>query len=275
MSASEVSPRPCWSARRPCRVERVREGLDQPQPLGDRQGGVVALVRELVVPREELPASRRCEQEREVLVRLVVLDRVVCPLDALEGVGEAAGVELDLREVGGRARRGVQVALTFEESDRPLELLVRGVGVAGCHRVVAGPRAQPRLLDRVLDQPCGSRQPRQRLGRRPERSCAIARAGQPVDDLRAKRVGIGRVGLELEGGEVVGRDDLDHFLFSPAPARLEEAGRGQVPHLAVAARERLVRDVADEVLQEAVLAALRRTRIQLEEHDLLADEAVE
>ena len=49
-------------------------------------------------------------------------------------------------------------------------------------------------------------------------------------------------------------------------------GGGEVPRLPLALRERLVGDVADEVLEEAVLAVLGRARIGLDAEDLLADE---
>jgi hypothetical protein len=47
-------------------------------------------------------------------------------------------------------------------------------------------------------------------------------------------------------------------------------GGGQMPCLALAFRQRLVGDVADEVLQEAVLAVLGRPRIGLHPEHLLA-----
>src|SRR5437868_10477926 len=45
--------------------------------------------------------------------------------------------------------------------------------------------------------------------------------------------------------------------------------------VALSLRERLVRDVANEVLEEAVLAVLRRARIRLDRNHLLASERSE
>ena len=60
----------------------------------------------------------------------------------------------------------------------------------------------------------------------------------------------------------------------PAPKLcLEVRGGGEVAALAVAAGERLVGDAADEVLEEAVLAALGRARVGLDAEDLLPYEA--
>ena len=55
-------------------------------------------------------------------------------------------------------------------------------------------------------------------------------------------------------------------------ASREVVGRGQVAGLALAPRERLVGDVADEVLEESVLAVLGRARVGVDAEHLLADE---
>ena len=70
----------------------------------------------------------------------------------------------------------------------------------------------------------------------------------------------------------MGGDDLDDLLLGDAEARLEVSGGGQVAALPVAARERLVGDAADEVLEEAVLAALGGARVGLDAEHLLANE---
>ena len=49
-------------------------------------------------------------------------------------------------------------------------------------------------------------------------------------------------------------------------------GGGEVPGTALPLRERLVGDVADEVLEEAVLAVLGRARVGLDAEHLLAHE---
>ena len=65
-------------------------------------------------------------------------------------------------------------------------------------------------------------------------------------------------------------DDLDDLLLDQR--LLEERGGGEVPRLAVGLRERLVGDLAQQVLEEAVLAVLGRARVGLDAEDLLAGE---
>ena len=65
-------------------------------------------------------------------------------------------------------------------------------------------------------------------------------------------------------------DDLDDLLLDQ---RLLEERRGrEMPRLAVGLGERLVGDLAQQVLEEAVLPVLRRARVGLDAEDLLAGE---
>ena len=104
------------------------------------------------------------------------------------------------------------------------------------------------------------------------RSPARASVSQTVF---AELSGFVGVGLELERGEVMRGDDLDDLLLATRPRRLEERGCGEMPGLAIALRERLVRDVSHEVLEEAVLPPFGRAGVGLEEEDLLAHERAE
>ena len=70
------------------------------------------------------------------------------------------------------------------------------------------------------------------------------------------------------------RDHLDHLVLV-RKARCEVLGGGEVPRSPIAFRQRLVGDVAHEVLQEAVLAVLGRARVGLEAEHLLAHERAE
>ena len=67
-------------------------------------------------------------------------------------------------------------------------------------------------------------------------------------------------------------DHLDHLVLVAGERRAQVLGRGEVPRPALALRERLVGDVADEVLEEAVLAVLGRARVGLDAEHLLAHE---
>ena len=68
------------------------------------------------------------------------------------------------------------------------------------------------------------------------------------------------------------RDHLDDLVLVGGERPRQILGRSQVLRPPLALRKRLVGDVPDEVLQEAVLAALRRTRIGLHTEHLLAHE---
>ena len=70
------------------------------------------------------------------------------------------------------------------------------------------------------------------------------------------------LGIELESREDMGGDDLDELLVAVLPLLLEVSGRRQMPRLALFARERLVRHLAQEVLEEAELPALGRAGIR-------------
>ena len=66
-------------------------------------------------------------------------------------------------------------------------------------------------------------------------------------------------------------DDLDDLLVL-GEARLQMRRRGEMPGPTLPFRERLVRDVADQVLEEPVLAVLGRPRVGLHAEHLLANE---
>ena len=70
-------------------------------------------------------------------------------------------------------------------------------------------------------------------------------------------------------------DHLDDLVLVGGERGAQVRGRGEVPGPALALRERLVGDVADEVLEEAVLAVLGRARVGLHAEHLLADERCE
>ena len=86
-------------------------------------------------------------------------------------------------------------------------------------------------------------------------SRALAGPGQGVSssasDLgRVVCIGDGAVGLEQ-----VGCDDLCNLVVGDRGREMR--GSREMPALALVARERLVGDVTDEILEEAVLAVLR------------------
>jgi hypothetical protein len=109
------------------------------------------------------------------------------------------------------------------------------------------------------------------LARR-ERGSAVARPAERVRGLALRLGGVFVVRRRLIGRGVVRSDHVDDLELTRAEELLEMGGGPQVPDLPVAPREHLVRDNPDEILEEAVLAALGRARVALEREHLLADE---
>ena len=82
------------------------------------------------------------------------------------------------------------------------------------------------------------------------------------------------VGRGLIGGEAVRGEDLDDLVLF-GKGGFEMLRRREVAGAALLPRERLVGDVANEVLEEPVMAVLGRARIRLDGEDLLADQRLE
>ena len=99
----------------------------------------------------------------------------------------------------------------------------------------------------------------------------IAGADERRPRFRADVRSVGRLGVGLVGVDVVRRDHLgDLVLFRERCAQV--FGRREVARPPLVSRERLVRHVADEVLQEAVLAVLGRADVCLQAENLLPDQ---
>ena len=98
--------------------------------------------------------------------------------------------------------------------------------------------------------------------------------GRPQGDprLARQRVGFGRLARVLVGREVVAGQRARELV---GPERLEEPGRGEMARLPVATGERVVGDLADERLDERVLAALRAARVEVLGQQLAADQLAE
>ena len=106
-----------------------------------------------------------------------------------------------------------------------------------------------------------------------ERGGAFSCPRQAVARLRADRRRIVCVGGGVVGGEVVEGNDLDDFLF--APALFELVCGHEVPCFAVGSGQCFVGDLAEQVLEEAVLAVLGGARVGLDAEDFFAGEGGE
>ena len=69
--------------------------------------------------------------------------------------------------------------------------------------------------------------------------------------------------------------DFDDLVLLADPALLDECCGGQMLSLSILLGQRVVRDLAHQVLEEAVLPALGRARVGLERQHLLAQECRE
>ena len=107
-------------------------------------------------------------------------------------------------------------------------------------------------------------------------------AGRPLPRLHERGAGpqpdladVGVFGQRVGRAQQMRGDDLRDVVVGALERLLERADRGQVARLPVAAGKGLVGDLAQELLQEAVLPALRLTRVGLQREHLLPHEAGE
>ncbi len=119
----------------------------------------------------------------------------------------------------------------------------------------------------------------ERLLEVPLRAVVRAKGGRPfacTDEhalgVRPQLERIGCVGVELERRQQVRGDDLHELVVALLPLLLEIRGGRNVPRLALLPRQCLVGDLAQEILEEAVLPTLGRAGISLKREDLLPHE---
>ena len=142
------------------------------------------------------------------------------------------------------------------------------------HRHLARACKRRRLLPRIAGELSRLLEVALRLGRGAERGSPLAglRRAPPAPSPRSASAssasGSSAVGLEQVRGDHLG------YLLLGERSR-EVLGGGQVLGAALLLRQRLVRDLAEQVLEEAVLAVLGRARVGLEAEHLLADQAGE
>ena len=107
-----------------------------------------------------------------------------------------------------------------------------------------------------------------RLGVRPQGGGPLSCSHEHLASLGSDLVCL--LGCSLVGVEVVRRDNLDDlFLLAE---RAQVPGRCKVEGLPLLAGERVVGDLSDEILEEGVLAALRRHGVGAQGEDVLSDQ---
>ena len=154
------------------------------------------------------------------------------------------------------AGRRLRPAVLLVERDGRVEALARGARVGLQPRGAAGLVEQRSALLLVVGQLGGAVEGELGLAAEGQRQRAPARLGQRLARRGADPRGVRGVGVGVGGGQEVRGEDFGHLTRVGAQRLLQVAGGGQVPRLAVAARERPVGDGAQQALQEAVLAAL-------------------
>ena len=147
----------------------------------------------------------------------------------------------------------------------------RGVGSRCGVGKPAGPVEQRGPLQRRLAQVRGPLQVALGFAGCSQGRRAVARTNKRLTRLVLDLGCIGRVRRRLVRRQVMGGDHLDELVLLGVRG-LEVRGRGEMPRAPFPLRERLVRDVTDELLEEAVLPVFRRARVGLHAQHLLAHE---
>ena len=215
---------------------------------------------------EDVAAGEPSDQHCQVRVRRVVLQQFVCVLHQREALVESALPAHDEGEPARQTRSCVRLACALIEADRLDEQKLASLKVG----------RRLRCARRVLEQLGALQYVICERGRLCQIALSFARRGERLRSQGGTDEGIARPCLQL--GVAVGcrlvcvhkmrRDDLGNLVG--VGERMLEVRRGrEVAHAPVALRQRLVRDVADEVLQEPVLAVFGRTRVGLLREDLL------
>jgi hypothetical protein len=153
--------------------------------------------------------------------------------------------------------------------ERLSESVLRSDVSAGGRRFHPGTVEQVGLLCRVWRHRERLDEERHRLVVGPEDGGPLRSPSQGKTRLAGQCVRLGTFGRVRVGRQVVSGEGSGELV---RPEAFEEAGRSEVTDLAVAPRQRPVRDLADERLDERVLAALGRSRVGVQHEQLAPDE---
>ena len=206
-----------------------------------QQGGVVAKVREPLRGRREHAEAR------------------------LEPIGTQQGAA----EGGRRAGLASSVAGRRQDLDRRPEMGFGFVHVFNEPGALAGPLVQPRLILGIGGHAQRLLVKRHGLSVRPEPGGPLGGGAKGDAALRRKGLALRSVRCVGIGGEVMPGQASGKF---PGPQRLEEAGCGEVANVPVGPRKRVVGDLADQGLDERVLAPLGAARVSLKGEQFAPDE---
>jgi hypothetical protein len=270
-----LRPSPREDQHASLRIQRLREHLRQRDGLGQLERLLDPLRRPLGLAHEEEQPAELGGERRQVLVRRVLLEHDERPLHALDGLVDVALGPGDLAQAGGEPGGGMRLPLCLEKRDRTFELARGGVAAPSEPRHLPGAFEELGLLERAVGELGRLLEIALRLLACGKRGRTLAGPGEHLARPCLDRRSICVLGRRLVGLDKVRRDDLDHLMPGGPERLLEVGGRGQVARLPLPLGERLVGNALEQVLEEAVLAALGRTRIGLQRQHLLAHEAAD
>ncbi len=168
-----------------------------------------------------------------------------------------------------RATRGI------EAGDRTLEVRACRLSFPGEPGHLAGSLFESRAGVGVIGELESLFEVAQGLLGGGEGSRALAGSPEHLARLRPHRGGVFRLGRERVSVHKVGGHDFDDFIVVCSPFALQVGRDREVLLFSLPLREAFVGDRTNEVLQEPVLTALGRARVELHRDDLFAHEAVQ
>ena len=257
----------------PLRDQRIRREVHEVLPLGAREHPVGDADRLERVAVEEVRAGElRAERDPGRAIRRDPRTRPqrAPGSQAPDRPGTPRAIARPRAAVAASGSRPVPgLALP---SDRVAQEIVGPRVAAGGGCRLACPDEQVRLLARIGRHLQRLVEEGDRLLVRAERGRPFRRSPEGDPSLPADGVRLGARRGFLECGEIVGGQRADQLVLAE---RLEMACRGEMPVAAVALGQGRIRDLADERLDEAVLAALGRPLVDLLDEDLAPDETAQ
>ena len=191
----------------------------------------------------------------------------------LDGLIEVALFEGDRSYTRLRARSRMGLTGLFKESLRLRDERRRPFQVPQLECHAAGAFQQRSAFCRRDAEFGGALEVRAGLRRRRERGGSLTGANEHSVGKVADLGRVLRIGRKAVSLEIMRRHHLDHLVpVLRSPCHLQERGNPEVHRFAVLLRQRLVGEGSHQVLQEPVLAPLRRTGVRLDREDLLGHE---
>ncbi len=258
--------------RRALRQEGVRDDRDEVCVLGGFEDRVGHLDRASMLLGQHQGARKLAAKNDGRGIGGKVGELRASRLQDGQGIWRAVGNQERAAQGSGRARdRRPITGLPLGLDGRPEMAIGDGV-TAGRRGGVAGPFEEFRAVARIAGDAEGLLEECEGLLVGAEQGSALGRCPEGDPGLGAERLRLRSVGCVVPSGEIVagqrGRDLV-------GLERFEIAGRGQVAGLAVALRQGVVGDLADQRLDERVLAPARAPRVRLVGKQLSPDEHAE